>query len=99
MILKKEGKLVSVFQPGNNPTTQQREQSQFQLQAHGFLPSLQYSMDEKNDKQGGAFSRESEIYQRSGQKKTSWRVPIHNRGCSLANVLALDMSWLKQMSE
>ena len=60
---------------------------------------IQYSMDEKNDKQGGAFSRESEIYQRSGQKKTSWRVPIHNRGCSLAKVLALDMSWLKQMSE
>ena len=30
---------------------------------------IQYSMDEKNDKQGGAFSRESEIYQRSGQKR------------------------------
>ena len=69
MILKNGRKLVSVFQPGNNPTTQQREQSQFQLQAHGFLPSLQYSMDEKNDKQGGAFRRKSEIYQRSGQKR------------------------------
>ena len=62
-----------------------------------FLVIL-YSMDEKHDKQGDAFSTGVLRYAREVDGSKILASSYHNRGCIPANVLTLHTPWLQLMS-
>ena len=92
--MRREEKLVNASQPENNPTKQAERAFTYSYQLLvSFLVSAVLHGWEKTDKQGGAFSRESEICQRRGQKKTSWQVPIHRTGAAVLAKFSLGICY------